>query len=514
MRSQVLSDPAWPQFVDAANQLPEIDQAQIVKLAAKLATDTNPQTPEQWLAQAHKNLQTLEQVATEGDLDQIPEPTDLPPEQRPTDAPETQVAEGDETYTPVFDEDGNQLDTTSAERILELNKAAADYFANNYTRGPAAYIASRFGSDLKDDPRFNIGYAPAGWDNLTRHLQATMNASNDELVDAGLAKYSSRGTLIDVFRDRVTIAMSDGDKILGFTGRANPADKRAPKYLNTPATKVFAKGNYLYGADQLDTDATPVLCEGPLDAIAITLNGDKNTTGLAQNKTIGIAPGGTALTQAQVAKLSKRFAENPLLVLATDNDAAGQKAAARDYQLLVTAGADPRGLNLIDAKDPAEAAKANPILLSAQLETSTLLSPSAIKLIERQKNEYIQQNLSHGDNQGLDANQLAALQKKAVQLLAPLPQESRQFAAQEIAHTLELDQDQQSLDAFNADVKNSAKVWLPPKQTTYDWQALAAKYATQSVDQPEYLKRSRRREHTELENYYHGTDLPQPEIEI
>ncbi len=70
-----------------------------------------------------------------------------------------------------------------------------------------------------------------------------------------------------------------------------------------------------------------------------------------------MAPKGTALTHAQVAKLSKRFTENPLLVLATDNDTVGQKAEARDYQLLVTAGADPRGLNLINAKNPAEAAE-------------------------------------------------------------------------------------------------------------------------------------------------------------
>lgn len=509
MRNQVLSDPAWPQFVDAANQLPEIDQAQIVKLAAKLATDIRPETPEQWLAQAHKNLVTLKEVSFQGKLDQIPEPADLPPEQRHGDVPEAQITDDNEPYSPVFDEDGNQLDTTSTERILELNKAAADYFASNYSAGPAAYIASRFGSDLKDDPRFNIGYAPPGWDNLTRHLQTTMNASNNELVDAGLAKYSSRGTLIDVFRDRVTIAMSDGNKILGFTGRANPADKRAPKYLNTPATKVFTKGNYLYGADQLDPNATPVLCEGPLDAIAITLNGDKNTTGLAQNKTIGIAPGGTALTQAQVAKLSKRFTQNPLLVLATDNDTAGQKAAARDYQLLVTAGADPRGLNLIDAKDPAEAAKANPTLLSAQLETSNLLSPSAIKLIEYQKNEYIRQNLNHGDDNGLDANQLAALQKKAIQLLAPLPQESRQFATQEIAHTLELDQDSQSLEDFTSDVENSAKVWLPPKETSYDWRTLAAKYAGWHEADGYENERSEQSERERLQNEIaHETSSP------
>ena len=136
----------------------------------------------------------------------------------------------------------------------------------------------------------------------------------------------------------------------------------------------------------------------------------------------------------------------------------------------------------MDAKDPAEAAKVNPILLSAQLETSNLLSPSAITLIEQQKNEYIQQNLSHGDNQGLDANQLATLQKKAVQLLTPLPQESRQFATQEIAHMLELDQDTQALETFSSDVENAAAIWLPPKDAEYDWQTIAAKYADRQVD--------------------------------
>ncbi len=127
-------------------------------------------------------------------------------------------------------------------------------------------------------------------------------------------------------------------------------------------------------------------------------------------------------------------------------------------------------------------------------------TPSAINLIEQQKNTYIQQNLSHGDNQGLDANQQAALQKKAVQLLAPLPQESRKFATQEIAHTLELDQDQQSLDVFTKDVENSAKVWLPPKETSYDWQAIAAKYASwQEIG--EYVNdRDKSEEHARLQN--------------
>lgn len=481
MHTDILGSPSWPRFVQNVNEIPEIEQAKIVELAAKIATNTTQTDPGQWLETAKDAINQLKRMAAQGQLAQIPDVTDLPPEQRPLDEEPADTRIGDEQYIPVFDENGEALDTTTPQRILELNRAAADYFKSHYHGAPAEYIKSRLGTDLSADPRITIGYAPKGWDNLVHHLQETKNATPDELIDAGLAKYSSRGTLIDVFRDRVTIAMTDGEKILGFTGRANPADKKAPKYLNTPATKVFTKGKYLFGGDQLTPDAIPVLCEGPLDAIAITLKGDKNTTGLAETKAVGIAPGGTALTETQVKILSQRFPTNPLIVIATDNDKAGRNAAARDYQLLANAGADPRTIQLFEAKDPAEAAQTNPDMLAAQLEVPDMLAPAAISLIEQQKAKYIDSNTAIGSTR-LDANQRAACVKNAIHLLAPIAEESRAFATKEIAHLLDIDTDPQWDTQFKADVEEAARIWLPPKDAEYDWQTIAAKYADRQVD--------------------------------
>jgi len=81
-------------------------------------------------------------------------------------------------------------------RIVGLNHAAAAFYAEQYPSTRAAdYVTARFGSDLSQTDRISIGYAPAGWDSLTQHLRTVCAATNDELIDAGLAKYSQRGTL-------------------------------------------------------------------------------------------------------------------------------------------------------------------------------------------------------------------------------------------------------------------------------------------------------------------------------
>ena len=151
---------------------------------------------------------------------------------------------------------------TPAARLVELNTAAAAWWAEQYTGSPAAaYIAGRLGDDLSTDDRVTVGYAPAGWSTLTDHLRAS-GATDAELVDAGLAKWSRRGTLIDVMRDRVVFGIRnrDGD-LVGFTGRAAPGDTDAPKWLNTPTTAIFTKGDLLFGLtenrDRLAAGATP-----------------------------------------------------------------------------------------------------------------------------------------------------------------------------------------------------------------------------------------------------------------
>ena len=206
-------------------------------------------------------------------------------------------------------------------------------------------------------------------------------ATDTELVDAGLAKWSRRGTLIDLMRDRVVFGIRDHDgDLVGFTGRAAPGDPDAPKWLNTPTTAIFTKGELLFGLaenrDRLAAGATPVRVEGVMDALAITMASD--------GRAVGLAPLGTALTAAQADALA-HAAPQQLVLHATDTDRAGLNAAAKDYWLLTARGADVRRLILTDGQqtfnDPADAYSANPAGLAAALSATAVAPPLAGHLI-------------------------------------------------------------------------------------------------------------------------------------
>jgi DNA primase len=144
----------------------------------------------------------------------------------PTD-PETAPADPlDEVAVPQVDlhliETRNAPAPISRARILELNAQASDYFASLYPRSWAPeYLRSRIRTDLFDDPRFVVGYAPPGPTSLIRHL-VDLGADEHELVNAGLARRTERGHLVDAFKDRLLFPIREGDGIVGFIGRRNP----------------------------------------------------------------------------------------------------------------------------------------------------------------------------------------------------------------------------------------------------------------------------------------------------
>ncbi|WP_299960521.1 MobF family relaxase [uncultured Modestobacter sp.] len=263
-------------------------------------------------------------------------------------------------------------------RLLELNQHAAAFFTAEYQGSWApAYLTDRLGTDLVDDERFTIGYAPAGWTGLTDHLRG-LGASDDEIVAAGLGSHASTGRVIDRFRDRIVFTIRDGDEIHGWIGRRNPAhdddgSHAVPKYLNTAETDLFTKGHELYGltegAPALADGATPVLVEGPLDALAVTLAGD--------GAFVGVAPLGVAFTDAQADRLRPLIdTDRPQIIVATDADRAGQLAADRMFWRLTDRGADPRHLVIPTGKDPAELLKmaGSDALLGALADSPSLAS--------------------------------------------------------------------------------------------------------------------------------------------
>ncbi|WP_166486729.1 MobF family relaxase [Blastococcus saxobsidens] len=251
------------------------------------------------------------------------------------------------------EEEGVRVDR---DHLLELNQQAADFFTARYRGSWApAYLTDRLGTDLAGEDRFTVGYAPDSWTALTSHLRR-LGATDAEIVAAGLGSYASTGRVIDRFRDRLVFAIRDGEEIHGWIGRRNPdhdedGDHAVPKYLNTAETELFTKGSELYGltegAAALAAGAVPVLVEGPLDALAVTLAVDGDY--------VGIAPLGTAFTDAQADALRPFIGGGkPGIIVATDADRAGQRAAQRIFWQLTARGDDPRHLAIPTGKDPAE----------------------------------------------------------------------------------------------------------------------------------------------------------------
>jgi DNA primase catalytic core len=233
------------------------------------------------------------------------------------------------------------------DRLAQVNELTTAYYQACLPQSWAQpYLDQRLHSDPTTLEPLRLGYAPDSWTGLITHLRR-IGITDEEMLTAGVATTASTGRLIDRFRDRLVVPIVHDHQILGFVARRNPRysdnDGHGPKYLNTAATPLFAKGDQLYIAGELAGGVTPVVVEGPLDAIAVTLAGHGHH--------VGVAPLGTSLTEAQVAQLHEH-GRNP--VVATDADLAGQVAAERDYWLLTLYNLDPTHAVLPEGTDPAD----------------------------------------------------------------------------------------------------------------------------------------------------------------
>jgi DNA primase catalytic core len=236
-------------------------------------------------------------------------------------------------------------------RLAGINAQAADFFTTGF---PGSWAESYLEERVGVSPAvagFRPGYAPAGWTGLTTHLRE-QGVADDDILAAGLGMRSSRGNIIDCHRDRLMFPIhNDTGQIAGFIGRRNPATPAAgPKYFNTASTALYSKGDQLFGhhpgRDALAAGALPVLVEGPLDAIAVTV--------ATEGRAVGLAPLGTALTDRQTQTLTPYIGDGkPGVTVATDHDPAGSAAAEKAYWQLTAAGDTPRIAALPAGLDPA-----------------------------------------------------------------------------------------------------------------------------------------------------------------
>ena len=165
-------------------------------------------------------------------------------------------------------------------RLFEAHKEAQDFFRANI-RSPEAEKARRYmaerGFDEDALTSFGVGYAPRGWDNLSKHLRSR-GFLDKELTAGGLAAEGRRGGVYDRFRGRLIWPIRDvTGRVIGFGARKLYDDDEGPKYLNTPETPLYRKNQVLYGLDRakraIAKDGRAVVVEGYTDVMAAHLAG-------------------------------------------------------------------------------------------------------------------------------------------------------------------------------------------------------------------------------------------------
>jgi DNA primase len=206
--------------------------------------------------------------------------------------------------------------------LFAANEVAARWFAGRLASSAsgaeaAAYLARR-GVEQAMIERFGLGYAPAGRTALKAALLGE-GCAEQQLIAAGLLVQPDDGPSYDRFRHRVMFPIHDRrGRVVGFGGRAL-GDAQA-KYLNSPETALFHKGDLLYGLslarEAVRTRGTVILVEGYMDVIALA------QAGLGH----AVAPLGTAISEAQLSLLWQ-LADEPIVCL--DGDEAGIGAARR-----------------------------------------------------------------------------------------------------------------------------------------------------------------------------------------
>ncbi len=234
-----------------------------------------------------------------------------------------------------------------ADEIIELNRIALEFWeselqAENAKAKAAREYLTKRGISEETQRAFHIGFSPDKWDGLLNVLREK-NIDEKLIEQSGLVSVNEeKDRVFDRFRGRIMFPVLDvNGNAIAFGARAMGSDE--PKYLNSPETPAYTKGDHLYGLFQSKNDIRQkkfaILVEGYLDLIALYQFGVTNVA----------ASLGTAFTDQQ-AKLLHRFTDR--IVINYDGDPAGIKAARRAIEHLLPQEFDIKVLVLPDGKDP------------------------------------------------------------------------------------------------------------------------------------------------------------------
>ena len=242
-----------------------------------------------------------------------------------------------------------KMETTPEEekayKLLEARRiaidAAAKFFQKNLSQAESFLRSREYSSSDKALADFGVGYAPMG--NVAMRQLISDGYSQDVLTAVGILGKSEDGRVYDFFRNRVMFPFFDvSGHVIAFSGRTVASDDKC-KYVNTGETPIFRKGDHIFGLYQakraIARDGFVYLVEGQFDVLTLHRYGVENVVGGS----------GTAFTEQQV-RLIIRFTQSVVMIY--DADAAGMKAAVKNCELLLKAGATVRCVRLPKGQDP------------------------------------------------------------------------------------------------------------------------------------------------------------------
>ncbi|MDD4595521.1 MAG: DNA primase [Candidatus Izemoplasmatales bacterium] len=256
----------------------------------------------------------------------------------------------DKYHIPLAMDFKNDTDDKT-KRLYEITEAALGYYTlslTNLASGKPAleYLLAR-GLDIHTIQYFELGFAPSDFDSLYQVLKPKYQEL--DLLELGLIKKTTDGSYYDLFRNRIIFPIrNEFGKVVGYSGRLYEEKKDEPKYINSPFTSIFTKGDVLYNLDRaqaaIKSKKRIILYEGFMDVIASVKAGLKEA----------VASMGTALTSEQ-ARLIKKYTNR--VILCYDGDQAGFEAMGKAVPILEKADLEVSLLVLPEELDPDEYTK-------------------------------------------------------------------------------------------------------------------------------------------------------------
>lgn len=236
--------------------------------------------------------------------------------------------------------------TRTRDKLIRVCQIATEFFVSNLAadqgRPARAYLADRgMGREIID--RFSLGWSPDAWDGLARYLEQRKVPLRLAEAAGLVSPRKSGDGYYDRFRARIIFPIRDAQgKTVAFGGRGIVPENE-PKYLNSPETDLFKKGQLLYGRHEAQSDIRRkkrvIVVEGYFDCLALAAAGFTETT----------ATLGTALTGKQVSLLRGLGSE---VFLVYDADLAGVRAAIRAQEIFAREEVRARVVGLPDGLDP------------------------------------------------------------------------------------------------------------------------------------------------------------------